>query len=80
MLPKVALKKFVEGVSGAPAAAQALNCPHCRLVLMVEQVENGASLSYDPAGWGRHCANPGLDSPVLCLLQRNGANGSGGHP
>jgi hypothetical protein len=47
---------------------------------MVEQVENGASLSYDPAEWGRHCANPGLDSPVLCLLQRNGANGSGGHP
>ncbi|HWE20902.1 MAG TPA: hypothetical protein VG758_27655 [Hyphomicrobiaceae bacterium] len=52
-----------------------ISCPHCGLVLTIKRVKGGTRISYDPAEWRRLCNYPALDSPILCLVEKRGANG-----
>jgi hypothetical protein len=57
-------------------ARRTIRCPHCGLVLTIEDVQGTSQITYDPAEWRRRCRFPDLDSPALCLLE-GGAGGGG---
>jgi hypothetical protein len=47
-------------------------CPHCGLALTIRRVKGGTRINYSTREWRRLCKHIGLDSPVLCLLERRG--------
>jgi hypothetical protein len=59
-------------------ARRTFSCPHCGLVLTIEDVQGSTHISYDPGEWRRLCKHLDLDSPFLCLLQGGGGSGGSG--
>jgi hypothetical protein len=59
-----------------PVPQRTIFCPHCGLVLTIEEVQGSTRISYDPGEWQRLCRHLDLGSPALCLLE----GGDGPHP
>lgn len=59
-----------------PGGGQTLTCPHCGLVLTVSPVKGGTHITYSTRDWRRLCKHLALDSPILCLLERDANGGS----
>lgn len=71
-------KPRLPAVTAASGGARTLVCPHCGLMLTIERVKRGTRLSYDAQEWRRLCKHIALDSPVLCLLEKNRDDAAGG--
>jgi hypothetical protein len=54
--------------------AKTITCPECGLVLRVSRNDAGSTLIYDVSDWQHRCKRVDLDSPVWCLVGRDGTH------
>lgn len=57
-----------------------MSCPHCGLVLTLDDTQGSIVITYDPGEWLRLCRYPDLGSPALCLLEAGGNRGQNEPP